>query len=1633
MRICLLLAILCFPVTTLAQRSEVIRGQVTSDSGRVIANATVIITRGPDRLVQQTTTSDSGRYTMTFENGTGDYLIAVQATGFKPARRRVTRMADERTFTADFVLSGNVIALDAIRIQANRPVRATTGVSATTLETGASERFNEGVVGGVPPNVAGDINTTVSTIPGAVMGPGGVSMLGAAPGSNLTTLNGMAIGAGALPRAARADTRVTGATFDATRGGFSGANVDVRLASGSRSFNDRTFFGTIDAPALQSTDAVGRALGVPNTNWRASGGMSGEAIRSALLYNVAVDASRSTRLRPDLGSADPLAYQLSGISVDSVQRIRTLAPGAGLPLSLGTIPGGIQRFGLNSIARLDDIRDSTRSRSLTMYLNESRGDNEGTGALNAPSAGAARTDRSAGAILSAGRWSGPGFSTLRMTRLNVGMTLARTSPYSAQPAVDVLVRTLNDATAIDAGVANLSLGGRGTDDANTGRWTVEGNHEYLRNIRGRRHQLRAIAWGRIDGLDQSGGANVNGRYSFASLDDLLANRPSAYSRTLVNPDRKGQVWNAATAVSHTFNPSRFFSLLYGVRVEANGLLTTPAENRALERTLGVATGGVGTKLHVSPRIGFSYTFNKAQGNGGGSSNNGFGSWYRYPTGVLRGGIGEFRDLWRPDAVADAAARTGLSGSALSLSCIGSSVPQGDWSLASSASRPTQCRDGSGALGERAPSVLLLGRNYDAPRSWRASLDYNMTRWYLMFRASALATYDLNQSSIVDANFAARPQFILSGEGNRPVFVSPSSIDIASGAVSAADSRRTAEYGRVTVLSNDLRGRGGQLNVSITPDRFHRKWRGWPFWSANYTLQRVDRQARGFDGAAAGDPREVEWAPAWSDARHVWLLQIGHQGKFGVVSAFARLQSGLPFTPLVQGDVNGDGRSGDRAFVSDPPTAANDPNLAAGLRSLLVNGSDVARECLTQSIVKPLARNGCRGPWTRTLNLTWSPPTNFSSKSWRNRVTMTVFASNVLGGLDQLVNGTDNMKGWGGVATPDPTLLIPRGFDPWAQAFRYDVNPRFAETRPSRTTVREPFRLTVDFNVRLHTDSDLQSLRRAIEPVKVNGRWERRGVDSLQARYLRETSSIHRILVFEADSLFLRPDQIEKLRVRDSIFSDTVRAIYRPLAEFLANEPDGVASKAALAKTTAAKEAYWEIFWKQPEIAAEILDSGQTELMGLLKDMLTVPQDKRKGNQYFSGIASRSSTTSHLYERIDAMFSLPRPGVLLPAFLAAPAALLPRGSAAQGRDTIRATVSAIVAEESPRTPFLFGSISGLTIDPAGRVIVADAGEARLVVLSVEGKVLGTVGRKGKGPGEFESPTGPAIGPDGALYVRNMSTVSRFVTDPKTGLLGRFDRAFPGPSFAPWTSKLATIIDTSGRLHFPLEVGLRDGLTHYAYQRYALDGKELDSIPVPMQPTARSSWASVPIDKGTGRMVKGVNVVPFHPVPVWSVSMSGTMITSPADRYLLTETDARGRIIRQVTHPAVSPPIPSRERQDSTAALSRRLDSLRIPLDQVRGMSDEVKSRRIPTVYPVFRSLSTAADGSIWARRWSASTVAATSVFDVLSPDGRRLRTVTVPANCTTVPAPAIRGGVFSCVQLDPETDGESLVIARVPMP
>ena len=131
-------------------------------------------------------------------------------------------------------------------------------------------------------------------------------------------------------------------------------------------------------------------------------------------------------------------------------------------------------------------------------------------------------------------------------------------------------------------------------------------------------------------------------------------------------------------------------------------------------------------------------------------------------------------------------------------------------------------------------------------------------------------------------------------------------------------------------------------------------------------------------------------------------------------------------------------------------------------------------------------------------------------------------------------------------------------------------------------------------------------------------WTRRGADSIAALYLDRTSNLHRILLAESDSLFLTRDQITRLLAADSVYSARVRELYVPLGQFLAAQPDGAAGKAALDSVQTTTRLYWPIFWEQVDIAQEIVNTQQRELMPMFNNMTGVTKQERLRAQWTFG-------------------------------------------------------------------------------------------------------------------------------------------------------------------------------------------------------------------------------------------------------------------------------------------------------------------------------------------------------------------------------------------------------------------------------
>lgn len=1172
-------------------RPDTLSGRVTTDSAAPLPSAPVLITRGPDRALFRTLTDSAGRWRVVVDSGTGDYLVYVAVPGRKPERRRITRGTTTVALVADFALAPSVSStLETVKVVAKRR-EAPRDIERSLEDRASAELPVDGVTGAVSPVLSGDIAALASTVAGVQMTAAGPSVLGIAAGQNLATLNGLGFGGGELPRGVATTTRVLTTSWDIARGGFSGAQVDVSLGEGY-SYRRSQLAISGDAPALQATDATGRALGVPfmraDLNLAASGPVDAQ---DRFGYSVGARIRRRAADVPTLASASPEAWRAAGLGPDSALSVLSAlrALGVAPPDVSGTMRTDLQLVGRVDRMRYDEAKGEfvPRVYGLVGYFNRSTTEGIGRSPLAADGASGRDLTVAVQAVhsLRSALW-------LQETKAAISVLHARQDPVVGAPLGTVRVASASPA---QGGLANVSFGGNDRLVADLLRTTYEATHTASAYATpGSRHLVKVFAQVRADTWRDASTPGGTGQFTYLSVDELRANRPATFTRLLSQPTRSGGTLNAALGVGSVFRPSRFFHVEYGLRGEANRFLSMPVANGALDAALGVNTAVAPFRLSVSPRLGFRWIYAKKI-IGGGITFSNTGTRYNEVNGVLRGGIGEFRNFISPEFLATAMAGTGVAGqSVVRLTCVGAAVPTPDWGLlaSSAGAAPSQCAAGATSLAQSAAPVTAISPAWRTPRAWRSSLGWSTYVRGVSVSVEGVASLNLDQPSTVDANFAGTAVGAVADEAGRPRFAGQNDIT-AAGQVSPLASRRDPTWASARVLSSGARSVSTQMRVTLDPPLWHGL-----FLRTSYVLGRVRAYENGFDRNTAGDPRTAEWAPGDLDVRHQVQAQAGVGKRWWTLTAFVNVFSGLPYTPMVAGDVNGDGLGfNDRAYVSR--TVVGDAQASARLGQLLDGGPLAARRCLAQDDGRIARRNGCRGPWVATTSAMLTVPIRRGALGapWN----LSLFVENPLAGVDRLLHG-DAIRGWGAPATPDPVLLAVRGFDAATGRFRYDVNPRFGATDPQLSTLRAPFRVTLDVSIPLGPTMLEQQLVRALRDGRTRP-GPRMSVDALKQRYARGVRDPFRAVLAERDSLFLSPAQIQEIEAARRTYLGRIDSVWTGLATYLANLEDRYDSREALARQEAAIDAGWEVARQESRVFDRILLPVQLPLLPWPADYL----------------------------------------------------------------------------------------------------------------------------------------------------------------------------------------------------------------------------------------------------------------------------------------------------------------------------------------------------------------------------------------------------------------------------------------------
>jgi hypothetical protein len=1127
----------------LAAQTDVIRGKVTNYEGLPLSGVRVTATSIPGNVTREARTSDNGSFQIAFPGGPGDYIMGYARIGYLFRQFEIKRLADEDVLIADARL--NMIQLDTVVTTST--VQQRVNRNQQTPDVGGTERQVSNA--NLPPETQGDIAAMAASLPGVLLVPGldgaadGFSVLGLGTDQNTVTLNGMQFGANGLPRDASISSSLSTSPYDVSRGGFSGGNFNIRTGGGSN-FRTRGSSLVVNAPQLMWSDRAAQALGTEYTNVSWGGVASGPIVLNKSFYNVSYQLGRNARDNQTLLTTTALGFEASGIAMDSVSRFLGILRQSGVPTAGSLHPTRVSDNG--TVFGSFDYNPPSSSQgnafNLTFNGNWARQSPVGGGATQLASASGDRMNWGGGVQ---GRHSGYIKMLLSETSIGVNSSRDHGTPYLALPSGRVRVNSLFDDGG--SGVQTLAFGGNqglssrtrsfGSTLQNTLSWFDDGN----------KHRIKLTTQLQYNGSTQDQSSNLLGSYFYNSLADFEADSPASFTRTLAARQRSTGQLSGSASIGDSYRRTQDLQIQYGLRVDGSHYTTTPAFNPAVEAAFGRRNDRVPMPITLSPRIGFSWTT--------GESNEiaAFFGASRTPRAVIRGGVGVFTNATSVGMIGSALDNTGLPSGTQQIVCIGPAVPLPDWTLyaTSPSGIPNECADGTAGsvFANPSPSVTLFAPGFTPPRAVRSNLSWNGAVLDARFSLNVEGTYsfNLNQQHAVDLNFAPTTRFVL--DDGRPVFVAATSIVPGTGSIATRDARVSQSFNRVTEIRSDLQSRTEQLSVRLSP--ITRTQTAFS-WSAAYTYSHINEQFSGFS-STAGNPLSVEWARS-GQGPHQLTYNLRYTFFDAVyVNWNGSFRSGSRFTPIIAGDVNGDGYSNDRAFVYDPASSP-DSALTVGMRDLFANGSVAARDCLAAQLGHIAQRNSCRGPWSSTASL--QVTLDRAKFHMPQRASISFSLSNPIGAADLLVNGAGNIKGWGMNVSPDQSLLYVRGFDAQANRYRYEVNQRFGATRPQLMAFRTPVVLTASMRFDLGPMRERQQLMQNINtgrnqpgsrmPESQFRTMGTNGLPNPMATILRSQDSL-RLTAVQADSI---ASMNRRYQYRtDSLWTPVARDFAKLPAEF----------------------------------------------------------------------------------------------------------------------------------------------------------------------------------------------------------------------------------------------------------------------------------------------------------------------------------------------------------------------------------------------------------------------------------------------------------------------------------------------------
>jgi len=961
------------PASGQSQTTSTVRGSVADTGGNGIADVLVVIRHTLTGSERSTRTNEDGEFVILLLPPGGPYSVTATRIGFAPASEEGIQLQMGERHEVRLTLEPAPVQVEGITVSAER------AEVFNPAQIGPGTLLNETVVQSIPLPSRDILELTVLSPLVRTTEGGGFSIAGQNDRYNSILVDGLSnkdafgltpggvpggqSGAKLLPLEAVAQFEVHVAPYDAGLSGFAGGVLNAVTRTGTNTWERHVF-------ALGRHNALTGDLNLPSGKAETSGtqravvggSLGGPIIPDRAHFFVAAELERNSQ--PPAGynlGRDPA--ELVGIAPSAVETFQSFFESEhGLDTGTADVFQLDQTL-LNVFGRVDwNISQGTRLTVRNVFASAENDESPNRAPFDPygfSTNGAKLTSSSNTASLQI--FSDFGSSGGNEIAVSMQRSRDQARPVVQWPQVEAV---LESPAMFLTATRPVRVGARFFAQDNDLTQTSLRLANTVTLVKGRNTFTMGVAgtWNRIR---QEYLPGAIGDWYFPNMVDVLNNAPKRYQRTVLQDGQSRAisfgVAEAGAFVQDQIDLGRGLTLRVGLRVDAPFTLDHPQENARVESFFGRDTRQVPSNmLLISPRLGFNWQ-------GGGELRT-----------QVRGGVGIFTGdlphVWLSNAFQNSGLRSVTQvcyGRWTADPLEGNTAPPFD-----PTTPPETCLAGAPT---EVKVVTLFDDGFVYPQYAKFSLTVDREiSSRLTATVGGIFTHSINQVLLRELNIRPQENALLSLQGYGGTDRTRFGVPTDDGYYPI---RLLPGFDQVLLATNVSGDRSwslsGEVNGKIAESLSFQAGYAYARSYDRMSLASVDLIANFGLTPTHGDPNDPPLTPSNFDRPHKVVLALYGSPIPRLPNTEVALlytgESGLPFSYVYRGDINGDGypglgaaadRNNDLIWV--PQEAVQ---LPSGIGTVIRMAAALETDpCLKKYRGTYVRRNGCRAPWQNRLDL-----------------------------------------------------------------------------------------------------------------------------------------------------------------------------------------------------------------------------------------------------------------------------------------------------------------------------------------------------------------------------------------------------------------------------------------------------------------------------------------------------------------------------------------------------------------------------------------------------------------------------------------------------------------------------------------